>query len=108
MTTTYRKGSLESKLDSLLPNWPAFNVFAHELWNDGDSLSVNDSWCIGRNVDRETAIAHLRGRWEVFKLNYAPKARVSDLHDASYDDESPSLLEVDCIPFAEVRNASNS
>lgn len=32
----YRKGSIEAKLDSLLPEYSAFDVIAHELWGDGE------------------------------------------------------------------------
>jgi hypothetical protein len=105
--TQYRKGTLEARLDDLLPDWPSFDVIAHELWADGDGgFSVNDSWHLGRDCDREEAITHLRHRWEVWKLNYMPKARVADLTDASCDSESPSLLEVNCAAFAEVRKGS--
>lgn len=100
----YRKNSIEAKLDSLLPQFPSYDVIAHELWADGDGWSVNDSWHLARGCDREDAISHLANRWQVFKANYAPKARVRDLIDYSCDEESGSLLEVDGIPFAEVRN----
>lgn len=103
----YRKNSIEAKLDSLLPVFPSYDVIAHELWSDCDeySFSVNDSWHLAKRCDREEAIGHLVNRWHVFKANYAPKARVRDLTDANYSgDEFPALLEVDCIPFAEVRN----
>lgn len=103
---TYRKNSIEAHLDSLLPDYQAFDVIAHELNHDGEGWSVNDSWHIGRDVDRETAISHLANRWEIFKLNYAPRAAIKNIQDANWSgDEYPSLLEVDCIPFAEVRNA---
>lgn len=105
MKTTYRKNSIEAKLDSLLPEYPSFDVIAHELQHDGESYSTNDSWFLARGCDREEAIGHLVNRWHVFKANYAPRARVRDLSDANWSgDEFPSLLEVDCIPFAEVRN----
>lgn len=105
-TAQYRKGTLESKLDEMLPEYPSYAVIAHELWRDDGGWSVNDSWYLSRSCDREEAIYHLRNRWEVFKANYHPKARVSDLSDANWSgDEFPSLLEVDCIPFAEIRNA---
>lgn len=106
--TTYRKGSLEARLDSLLPDWPAFDVIAHELWGDGEGgWSVNDSWHLGRGCSREEAITHLRHRWEAWKLNYYPKARVADLEDC-YDgcyDDAPLGLEVNCVAFAEVRKS---
>lgn len=104
-TVQYRKGTLESKLDELLPEYPSYAVIAHELWRDDGGWSVNDSWYLSRSCDREEAISHLRNRWEVFKVNYSPRALVCDLSDAASDSESPVYLEVNCIPFAEIRNA---
>jgi hypothetical protein len=106
-TAQYRKGSFESRIDELLPEYPSYAVIAHELWRDDGGWSVNDSWHISRSCDREDAICHLRNRWEVFKVNYAPRARVRDIEDVNWcGPEFPSLLEVDCIAFAEVHNAS--
>jgi hypothetical protein len=105
MKNTYRKNSIEGKLDSLLPQWPSYDVIALELWHDGESWSVNTPFRIASNVDRETAIERLASRWKTFKANYAKRARVCDLSDTSCE-ENESLLEVDCIPFADVRNAS--
>lgn len=102
-TAQYRKGTLESKLDELLPEYPSYAVIAHELWRDDCGWSVNSSWYLARSCDREEAISHLRGRWEVFKVNYLSNARVSDLIDMG--DDQGSILEVGCIPFAEIRNA---
>ena len=101
MTTQYLKNSLEARLDELLPHAQSFTVIAHELWADDGGWSVNDSWHLSRDCDREEAISALRQRWEVFKANYHPEALVRDLRDVS--DEGDCLLEVDCIPFAEVR-----
>lgn len=105
-TVRYRKGSLEAKLDSLLPAFPSYDVIAHELSHDGMGYSVNNSWHLGRGCDRESAISHLANRWHVFKANYASKARVMDLSDSSCE-ENECVLEVDCIPFAEVRNGAD-
>ena len=104
-TLKFRKGGIGDKLNSLLPDYPSFDVIAHELTNDGEGWSVNDSWHLARGCDREEAITRLSYRWEVFKLNYAKRATVRRLNDSSYDDESPCYLESDCTPFAEVRNA---
>lgn len=106
MKTAYRKGTLEARLDGLLPAYPSYSVIAHELWADSEGgWSVNDSWYLARSCDRDEAISHLRHRWEVFKANYHPSAKVKDLVDADCFD-GPCLLEVDCIPFAEVRDAN--
>lgn len=105
-TTIYRKGTLEAKLDEMLPEYPSYAVIAYELQRDDGSWCVNTPWYLARSCDRDEAISHLRHRWEVFKVNYHSRARVADLVDSSWDSESPALLEVDCIPFAEVRDAS--
>lgn len=96
---------LETKLDQLLPDWPSFNVQFHELWREPDGplcggWSVNDSWTPFAKATKEETIGHLRARWEVFKLNYLPKARVMDLEDIGCDEDSPCMLEVDCVAFA--------
>lgn len=102
----YRKGTLEAHLDSILPDWPKFNIRFHELWRDyGGGWSVNDSWIAYRNADREETIAHLRERWEVFKLNYDSKARVQDLCEAWSFDDDLFALEVDYTAFTELRKA---
>lgn len=104
----YRKNSIQAKLDSLLPDWQSFDVIVHELWADGDGgYTVNDSWHLARGCDRAEAIEHLTNRWHVFKANYAPRARVRDLDDCNWcDQDSQQILEVNCTPFAEVRNAA--
>lgn len=108
MKTTYRKNSIEARIDALLPEFPSFDVIAHELMQEGyggnTCYSVNNSWHLARGCDREEAIRHLANRWQVFKANYMPKARVRDLEDISCDVESGCLLEVNCTAFAEVRN----
>lgn len=89
-------------MNDLLPQGETFSVKAFELWRDAEGgWSVNDGWTIARDVDRADAISALRGRWEVFKLNYLPKARVSDITDIGYDEKQCSL-EVDCTAFADI------
>ena len=102
---------LETKLRSLINATSpleneTYDVIAHELWgNMKEGYMTNDSWHIARDADLSTALKAARGRWEVFKLNYHPKARVSDINDIGYDDDIS--LEVDCIPFIEIRAARN-
>jgi len=104
--TKYRKGSIEARIDALLPDWQSFDVIAHELWADTEGgWSVNDSWHLGRDCDREEAISHLTNRWHVFKANYNPRATIKSLTDASCS-EDDCLLESDYTAFAEVRNAA--
>lgn len=102
--STYRKGSFLARMDALLPEGEAFNVIFHELWADGEGgYSVNNSWYGARNCTREEAITHhLLYRWEVFKLNYLPRACVKDIQDVNWE-EDENLLEVDCTAFATVR-----
>lgn len=100
---------LETKIRNLItetnPTSDAlFNVVAHELWgNSQEGFSTNSSWYIATNADLSQVLEVARGRWEVFKLNYIPKARVSDISDSGYD--SNLSLEVDYVPFLEIRTA---
>jgi hypothetical protein len=98
------KMTLEKKLISLLceaSQNATFDIIAHELWHDGDGWYTNSSWYLKRAADLPTVLEAARARWEVFKVNYAPKARVRDIVDAGYD--ANLALDVDCIPFLEIR-----
>lgn len=79
-----------------------FDVIAHELWgNRREGFETNNSWFIGRNRDLAELLQDARGRWEVFKVNYSPRATVSSL---SFDgDDKTIYVESDCIPFLEIR-----
>ena len=58
----------------------SFKVSFFELWNDGQGgWSVNDGWVAGRDLSREALLDLCCQRWEVFKENYYPRARVADL-----------------------------
>lgn len=93
---------LETKLNELLPAGDSFNVQFYELTrNYGEGWSVNTAWRAATNASRAETLRLLRARWEVFKLNYAPKARVADLSDTS-DEAAVCDFEVDCIAFAGV------
>jgi hypothetical protein len=97
---------LESKIRNLISATNAsslsrFDVIAFELWgNSREGFDCNNSWHIARGVELNEALEAARGRWEVFKVNYAPKARVRDIVDTGYD--ANLALEVDCIPFLEI------
>ena len=79
-----------------------FDVVAFELWgNSRDGFDCNNAWKIATNADLSQVLEATRGRWEVFKVNYLPKARVGDITDSGYD--STLSLEVDFIPFLEIR-----
>ena len=98
---------LEQKISQLISETEStrFDVIAHELWgNSKDGFETNSSWYIKQNADLSQVLESARGRWEVFKVNYLPKAKVRDIQDTGYD--NTFSLEVDCIPFLEIR-ASN-
>lgn len=95
-------------MDGMIPEGDGpFRVIAYELTHDGESWSVNTPFEIGRGLDRDGVIRRLRNRWDIFKVNYHKKARVCDIADIS-DEPTLSLLEVDCIPFAEVHLESEA
>jgi len=76
-------------------------VIAHELTNDGEGWSVNDSWQITKSDDENEIMSAIRGRWEIFKINYLPKGRVKDI--SSDGDEAEIYLDCDGIPFLTLR-----
>jgi hypothetical protein len=98
---------LENKIRNLIVETNAtsetrFDIVAHELWgNSREGFETNASWYIKTNATIEEALEAARGRWEVFKANYLPKARVCDISDIGYDESLN--LEVDCVPFLEIR-----
>ncbi len=98
---------LENKISQLIgeTNATHFDVIAHELWgNSEDGFECNSSWYLKRDADLSQVLEAARGRWEVFKVNYLPKARVRDIQDTGYD--NTFSLEVDCIPFLEIRSVN--
>lgn len=101
--------TLEKKISQLLneanhPSNARFEVFAFELWGDArEGFDCNNAWKIARNADLAEVIESARARWEIFKVNYLPKARVCDLTDTGFD--STISLEVDSVPFLEIRIA---
>jgi hypothetical protein len=81
-----------------------FEVVAFELWgNAREGFDCNNAWKIARNADLAEVLESARARWEIFKVNYLPKARVCDLTDSGFD--STLSLEVDSVPFLEIRLA---
>jgi hypothetical protein len=98
---------LETKIRNLISETNAtsetrFDVVAFELWgNSQEGFETNSSWFIATNADIEQVLEAARARWEIFKENYLPKARVGDISDIGFDDNIN--LEVDCVPFLEIR-----
>ena len=79
-----------------------FDVVAFELWgNAREGFDTNSAWYLSKDADLSEALEAARARWEAFKVNYLPKARVSDIHDTGWD--STLSLEVDSVPFLEIR-----
>jgi len=104
-----KQNTLESKLRDMILEVNAlpearFDVVAFELWgNAREGFETNSAWYIASGVDLGGALEAARGRWEVFKINYLPKARVADISDTGFD--STLSLEVDSVPFLEIRLA---
>ena len=104
MNTKFRKNSLEAAIIEFLAKFPEetkFDVIAHELTNDGHGWSVNDNFRIGTDCDKEEVAEHARGRWEIFKINYMPKARIYNLEDTGWEKEIH--LECDYVSFLTIR-----
>jgi hypothetical protein len=103
----YRKGTIKALIhetvSAMLEGKPdaTVSLYAHELWRDGEGWTSNDLWRMTRECDAEQAAEHGAARWEVFKANYASKARVSDVRDIGWD--SDASLECDCLPFLDIR-----
>lgn len=99
--------TLETAIRELLADYPAetsFNLVAFELFgNAREGFDCNDAWTMARAIPRDEVTEHARARWEVFKVNYLPRARVADLYDISYDPARGLSLEVDCVPFLDIR-----
>lgn len=98
------KGTLERRIYNMLEDCHGvtrFDVIAYELTNDGNGWSVNTPFHIGRKCDTQEVLSHARGRFEVFKANYASRARINTLEDTS--DGDTYLLDCEGIPFLEIR-----
>ena len=99
---------LETKIASFLADYPpeqTFNVIAHALWPEAGGWSSNDRFRIASHVYRDDIPSIARGRWEVFKANYAPRATVKGLQDIGYDPNYGVMLEVDYLPFIDIEPA---
>lgn len=103
--------TLEKKISQLLneanPDANArFDVIAFELWgNAREGFECNNAWKIARNADLAEVLESARARWEIFKVNYLPKARVCDIVDVGDLTDRFLSLDVGCVPFLEIRLA---
>jgi hypothetical protein len=99
-----KRQTLEAHIRALLSDSPqdaTFNIAAHELWRDHEGgWSSNDRWLIIRDATLPDALAAIRGRWEIFKVNYSPRARVADITDNG--EGNHYSLECDHIPFVDI------
>lgn len=98
---------LETKIKNLiseafpdLPENALFDVRAHGLLHDGYGWSSNDVWRIASSVTLEGVLDAARGRWEIFKINYSPKATVKGIQDYGWKEEMN--LESDGLPFLDI------
>ena len=103
-----KRATLETVISEFLAQYPEnqeFEVIAHELWgNAREGFEANSSWYLSRHADKAQVLSDARGRWEVFKVNYAPSGRVKDISDASYSGpEFGCLLECNQVPFLDIR-----
>ena len=99
-----KRQTLETTIKELLANHPAdstYTILAHELWRDGEGWTSNDAWYLARNASLSEALSIARGRWEVFKVNYSPRARVADIADIGYESGGYSL-ECNHLPFIDI------
>lgn len=103
--------TLEKHILSLLSDAPEgarYDVYAFELWREPEGgWSVNSGWRMASRCTVEEILPHARGRWGIFKVNYAPRARVQDIEDGGGGDEESYYLEVDCTTFLELRRVES-
>lgn len=83
-----------------------YSLRAFELWGDGDGYSVNSAWTFERDLTPKEALRAARDRFEIYKVNYAPKARIKDL-DIEWNDLSFSLVH-DKLPVIEFYETEGS
>lgn len=98
------KGTLERKIFDMLADCNGvfrFDVIAYELTNDGNGWSVNTPFQIATGASTLEVLSAARARFNVFKANYAARARVNTLEDTS--DGETYLLDCEGIPFLEIR-----
>lgn len=82
------------------PECHTYKITSYDLTHDGEGWSVNYPFTIGSSVPLSEALETARARWEVFKVNYLPRARVSDIADIGEGDVFE--LECDCTPFLQI------
>ena len=81
-----------------------FDVFGCELWKDDGGWAFNDASRMATDTDLAGVQSIARSRWEIFRLNYSPKARVADVEALEWLPGDRSLY-VECafMSFLEIR-----
>jgi hypothetical protein len=102
-----KRKTLKTAIREILESFPPgtrFDVLALELLgNRREGLSVNSAWRITSNADIPEAVEAAAGRWEIFKLNYLPHARVADLDCSEISGEFDCHVECQQVPFLTLR-----
>jgi hypothetical protein len=108
-----KRQNLETVISACLPEdlppGTTMDVLAWELWgNRKEGFEVNDGWKIARETDLSGLKEAARGRWEVFKVNYFPRARVSEIdchggEEWEAGERSPLYIEYQGTSFLEIR-----
>ena len=95
--------TLEKVLIPNLKNDRIYSLRAFELWGDeSEGYSVNSAWTFARNLSKAEALAAARDRFEIYKLNYAPKVRIKDLEiEGNYQNEASFSLVHNGLPVVE-------
>lgn len=77
-------------------------IFAYELWgNRKEGYWVNSGWRIYKGDSIEEALDSIRGRWEIFKVNYYPRAVIKEI-DVNIEEDIISF-DYNYNSFIEVR-----
>lgn len=105
--------TLEQTISAMLelaefPEGSRFDVVGFELTHDGEGWSVNQPFTMRADVEADEIPAIARGRWEIFKQNYMPRARVKDI--AFLDSGSETDCEIECggLAFITIRKRETS
>ena len=82
-----------------------FDVWGCELWKDeSGGWSFNDAFRMAADTDLSGVQSIARSRWEIFRLNYAPRARVADLEALEWQPGDRALYsDCACMSFLEIR-----
>lgn len=106
-TRAPRKNSFDALVYQIYASRPSgsrFDLYAFELWPDGDGgHSVNDAWRFARDCNLPEAIEHALARWEVYRVNYAPSARVKHLELDDNGASYPVTITHHGLPVVEFR-----